>query len=713
MNLKTTQLLFILKIILLVTFTILVATVFFVTQHDMQLRKKIVLSQQITNLSNTYKVSMHRFETIADSINSTVINREDVLELLYRAKHTIDNDSLIPLREELFKKIKPHFDNLKKVGVIITLFSFENNKTFLRVHKPKKFNDDLSKVRYSFKYVNENKKIIRGLEEGKIMHAFRNIYPIFYKGEYLGSVDIAFSSHILKEHMEDLHKTESHFIINKNVFMTNIWEMNDMVNYNPSIEHKDFLQNKQMHISETEKNLNKKLKKKIYQNIKHNQAFSLEESGGIVSFLPVKNIKDKKTVAYLVSYEKSAYLKNLMKENILLNVLSFIVLMIIHIVIYISIKNRSIDKESKSREVKNYLDIAQVLIMALDNNKNVIMINQKGADIVGYKKEDIIGKNWIDNFVPKRLKDNTNNVWDKVTKQNNLLTERENYILTKSGEERLLLWKNSQLLDNDGNVIGILASGEDITEKRENEKQLLLHTKQAQMGEMISMIAHQWRQPLGAIASTSIDMKMQSELELFDLGQKQEAEKYETYINDRLDNINTFVENLTTTIDDFRNFYKQDKKTVSVKLEDVILKSLNINKASLINDNIKIVEEYNSKQKIELYDSEMMQVILNILKNAQDNFSDKQIKKPYIKITTEKNTISICDNGGGIPDDIIEKIFDPYFSTKKDLNGTGLGLYMSKIIVKEHHSGNIIVKNIEDTKGIIGVCFKIELGIIL
>lgn len=316
MNSKTRHSLFLLKTTLITTFTLLVIAVFFVVDHDMQLRKETVMSQQIANLSNTYKVSMNRFEILADSIKSTIIERENVLQILYRAKYAHDDDSLVPLRNELFKIIKPHFDNLKKVGVIITLFSFENNKTFLRVHKPNKFNDDLSKVRDSFKYVNKNKKIIRGLEEGKIMHAFRNVYPIFYKGEYLGSVDIAFSSSVLKEHMESLYETKSHFIINKNVFATNIWKMKDMVNYSPSIEHENFLQHKQnnSHFHEREQNLNNRLKEKIYKNIKQNNAFALEDSAYIISFLPVKNIKDKKTVAYLVSYVESAYIKNLIKE---------------------------------------------------------------------------------------------------------------------------------------------------------------------------------------------------------------------------------------------------------------------------------------------------------------------------------------------------------------------------------------------------------------
>ena len=239
--------------------------------------------------------------------------------------------------------------------------------------------------------------------------------------------------------------------------------------------------------------------------------------------------------------------------------------------------------------------------------------------------------------------------------------------------------------------------------KFKQEKELLQHSRLVQMGEMISMIAHQWRQPLGAIASTSIDIKLKSKLEHYDLAKKEDAREYEAYVNSGIEKIENFVKNLTTTIDDFRNFYKPNKKRVTTRMEDVVLKSLSIIKASLESDNIRIIQEYNSKEEIELYDSEMMQVILNILKNAQDNIKERQIKEPFIKITTNDRSISICDNGGGIPEDIIEKIFDPYFTTKGERNGTGLGLYMSKTIVEEHHNGKLNVQNRDG-----GVCFTIE-----
>ena len=269
-------------------------------------------------------------------------------------------------------------------------------------------------------------------------------------------------------------------------------------------------------------------------------------------------------------------------------------------------------------------------------------------------------------------------------------------------QEKLLVEKekNEQLLQEE-----IKKQNHELKEKNAI---ILQQSRHAQMGEMISMIAHQWRQPLAAISTTSIDLLMKIEFQTFDPESKDDRKKANDYFQKNLEDINSFVENLTTTIDDFRNFYKPNKKVELIKIENVIKKSLAIINASTIQQNINIIEEYNCKCKIDMYQNEMMQVILNILKNALDNFIDKQVKKPYIKIKTyekENNRmIEICDNGGGISEDIIDKIFDPYFSTKSEKNGTGLGLYMSKTIIEDHHNGKIHVKNTE-----YGACFIIEL----
>ncbi|MDA7818180.1 HAMP domain-containing histidine kinase [Sulfurimonas sp.] len=240
---------------------------------------------------------------------------------------------------------------------------------------------------------------------------------------------------------------------------------------------------------------------------------------------------------------------------------------------------------------------------------------------------------------------------------------------------------------------------EEIEKRKKHEHLFMEQSRQAQMGEMISMIAHQWRQPLASISATSIDMQIKIELDKFDLNDEDKK-----YFTNSCSQIDLLVHTLTTTIDDFRNFHKQDKTLVEITFEEIVNKSLNIIKASLNSDNVNISTEFKTDKKIQMFDNEMTQVILNILKNSQDNFQEKKTQDPYIKIVTEDNTISISDNGGGIENDILNKIFDPYFSTKSKKNGTGLGLYMSKIIVEEHLGGKLRVTNTEE-----GVCFKIEI----
>ena len=248
----------------------------------------------------------------------------------------------------------------------------------------------------------------------------------------------------------------------------------------------------------------------------------------------------------------------------------------------------------------------------------------------------------------------------------------------------------------------------EVKKNREKDKTMLHQSRLAQMGEMISMIAHQWRQPLTAISTTAIEMKLKIEFEDHDLDNKNDQELCKQEFLEDLTNVEGYVQNLTTTIDDFRDFYKPHKNKVNELIQLSIKRSLNVVRNSLKSDQIDIIEEYTSSINLKIYDNEMMQVFLNIFKNAQDNFKDQQIENKVITISTkdtkEGTVISICDNGGGIDNDILPNIFDPYFSTKHEKNGTGLGLYMCKIIIEEHHKGKLNVENTND-----GVCFIIIL----
>ncbi len=244
------------------------------------------------------------------------------------------------------------------------------------------------------------------------------------------------------------------------------------------------------------------------------------------------------------------------------------------------------------------------------------------------------------------------------------------------------------------------------------DEDLFYQSRLAQMGEMISMIAHQWRQPLSAISLTAIGLETKIRLKKFDFSTPEGIEKAEQYILGRTELIAQYVSSMTTTIDDFRMFYKKDRQKELVAVEDILDRTLKIIGVSLEAQEIEIQVTYDCHHKVWLFPNELVQVFLNLLQNAQDQFTANNISPAIINIRIQDTDngveIDFCDNAGGIDTSIITKIFRPYFSTKEKQNGTGLGLYMSKTIIDEHHGGQLRVSNIANEDG---ACFHIFLPI--
>jgi len=237
-------------------------------------------------------------------------------------------------------------------------------------------------------------------------------------------------------------------------------------------------------------------------------------------------------------------------------------------------------------------------------------------------------------------------------------------------------------------------------QNRLKDKQLHESSKMAQMGEMIGNIAHQWRQPLSFISTAASGMKVQKEYSILT------DEKFYNYC----DQIVEHTHFLSETIDTFRNFIRDNKEIREIILQNEIDNTLKVISSSLSNNYIRLLNKINYDTEIKMLMSmgELSQVIINIINNAKDILLEKKIESPYIEIelyTIDKKVIiAISDNGGGIPSEIIEKVFDPYFTTKHKSQGTGLGLHMSYKIITESLKGKIYVQNTKE-----GAKFFIEL----
>jgi polar amino acid transport system substrate-binding protein len=245
-----------------------------------------------------------------------------------------------------------------------------------------------------------------------------------------------------------------------------------------------------------------------------------------------------------------------------------------------------------------------------------------------------------------------------------------------------------------------------VEELRKKDEILLGRLRMAAMGEMLSMIAHQWRQPLGAISSTILGINMRLKSGSDDLTQEAERRAFFEFLELKLGKINDYVAYLSGTVDDFRTFFKPNKEKESVPITAPVERAIAIMEQSLQERGITIQKEYHSQEKVLLFHNEVMQAILNLLRNSEDVFAEKKREDPLNRSITrsdgDRHTITVCDNGGGIPEEILPQIFEPYFSTKDEMNGVGLGLYMSKMIIEGHHKGVLSVRNEGE-----GSCFEI------
>lgn len=314
----------------------------------------------------------------------------------------------------------------------------------------------------------------------------------------------------------------------------------------------------------------------------------------------------------------------------------------------------------------------------------VVDCNELALSLFGTDKETLIGKDIFDLAYDIECRRESFHYYLDLAYQGHYVTDECSLRLYSTPDEiKIIEFTLSGFSDNNENKLIMIAR--DLTEHIEEERIFRMNTRQAQMGEMISMIAHQWRQPLAIINAITSQMRLQELMK----------EESNAHLIDNLKKIEEQSTHLSQTISDYRDFFRPDKPKDHFNLSFLIDNALNLVDHALKNHGISVETIPLHDPELFSYRNELLQVMIAMLKNSLDSFVEKRILDGQIWITLdadeEYGIIKIHDNAGGISPEIINKLFIPYFTTKTKNNGTGLGLYMSRMIIQDHCHGVISV----------------------
>ncbi len=364
------------------------------------------------------------------------------------------------------------------------------------------------------------------------------------------------------------------------------------------------------------------------------------------------------------------------------------------------LKNLEIDLKNTKKELLEFkfiIESAPVSIIITDTEGKMTYVNPYICQISAYSKEELIGKNpsILRGDFSKETELKINDMWNKVKDKKTWGGIFKNK--TKDNKDFWVTITVLPIINSKGNIVNLLGIMREITKEvylekqlKEKEEMMLAQSRNAAMGEMISMIAHQWRQPITTISMNANNIIADIELNEFN----------EEIIKNIAYNIGEQTQFLSKTIDDFRNFFKEDKEIEVFKVSELIKELDTILLASIKNNNIIYTVEYDQNLSISTHKRELLQVLLNLVKNAKEalieNKENNKIIKLFFKEEDENIQIIVEDNAGGIKEENLDKIFKAYFTTKKEMNGTGLGLYMSKMIIERNLKGMINVTNEKD-----------------
>jgi PAS domain S-box-containing protein len=350
------------------------------------------------------------------------------------------------------------------------------------------------------------------------------------------------------------------------------------------------------------------------------------------------------------------------------------------------------------REERNkahqYLNIAGVIIVAINEKGIVSLINKKGCDVLGFQEDEIIGKNWFDLCVPERFRKERKKTFQRVmAREEEEAEDYENIVLTKSGDEKIIAWHNTSVTDEKGSIIGTLSSGEDITLRKQTEEELMRSEKLASLGQLAASVVHEVNNPLAGIM---VYVKLLQKKYASQKIQSESTEGQLIKMEKELDRTTKIIRNLL-------DFARQSEPNMSpVDINKVIDATLLLVRNQINLENIKLQKNFGQDLPPVFADvDKIQQVLINMILNAIQampsggNLSITTSAALDVQIgDAQKDTvrIDIKDTGIGIPKENLDKLFTPFFTTKEKGKGVGLGLSVVHGIIGKH-KGKIDVES--------------------